>query len=86
MVRRTHSGGYVVKDADGQSVAYVYVRETRPDADTANFPLMPRSMPRHGSLTPAKQRGAPVWKPAPLWACIMRSAGRWGALMRYASE
>jgi hypothetical protein len=29
-------GGYVVKDATGQSLAYVYGRETRADADTAN--------------------------------------------------
>jgi hypothetical protein len=28
-------GGYKVKDADGQSLAYVYGRETRADADTA---------------------------------------------------
>ena len=27
-------GGYVVKDATGQSLAYVYARETRADADT----------------------------------------------------
>lgn len=47
MVRRTHFGGHVVKDADGQAVAYVYVRETRPDADTANLPLMPRSHASH---------------------------------------
>jgi hypothetical protein len=28
-------GSYVVKDASGQSLAYVYGRETRADADTA---------------------------------------------------
>ena len=28
-------GGFVVKDANGQSLAYVYGRETRADADTA---------------------------------------------------
>jgi hypothetical protein len=28
-------GGYVVKDATGQSLAYVYARETRADADMA---------------------------------------------------
>ena len=28
-------GGYVVKDATGQALAYVYGRETRADADTA---------------------------------------------------
>ena len=26
-------GGYVVKDAKGQSLAYVYARETKADAD-----------------------------------------------------
>jgi len=28
-------GGYAVKDANGQSLAYIYGRETRADADTA---------------------------------------------------
>jgi hypothetical protein len=28
-------GGYVVKDATGQSLAYVYARETKAKADTA---------------------------------------------------
>ena len=28
-------GGYKVKDANGQVLAYVYARETRADADTA---------------------------------------------------
>ena len=28
-------GGYVVKDATGQALAYVYARETKADADTA---------------------------------------------------
>jgi hypothetical protein len=28
-------GGFVVKDANGQALAYVYARETRADADTA---------------------------------------------------
>jgi hypothetical protein len=29
-------GGYKVLDANGQALAYVYGRETRADADTAN--------------------------------------------------
>ena len=33
-------GGYVVKDATGQSLAYVYPRETRADADTAKVLTM----------------------------------------------
>ena len=33
-------GGYRVKDANGQSLAYVYGRETRADADTANVLTM----------------------------------------------
>ena len=33
-------GGYVVKDATGQSLAYVYGRETRADADTAKVLTM----------------------------------------------
>ena len=33
-------GGYVVKDATGQSLAYVYARETRADADPANVLTM----------------------------------------------
>jgi hypothetical protein len=32
---RAEAGGYKVKDAHGQSLAYVYGRETRADADTA---------------------------------------------------
>ena len=31
-------GGYKVVDADGQSLAYVYARETRADADTSKVP------------------------------------------------
>jgi hypothetical protein len=33
-------GGYVVKDATGQSLAYVYARETRTEADTAHVLTM----------------------------------------------
>ena len=33
-------GGYKVKDADGQSLAYVYGRETKADADIANVLTM----------------------------------------------
>jgi hypothetical protein len=33
-------GGYKVKDATGQSLAYVYGRETRADADIANVLTM----------------------------------------------
>src|SRR6187200_1916028 len=33
-------GGYKVKDANGQSLAYVYGRETRADADIANVLTM----------------------------------------------
>jgi hypothetical protein len=33
-------GGYKVKDANGQSLAYVYGRETRADADTAGVLTM----------------------------------------------
>ena len=33
-------GGYVVKDATGQSLAYVYARETKGQADTANILTM----------------------------------------------
>ena len=29
------AGGYVVKDAHGQALAYVYARDTKADADTA---------------------------------------------------
>ena len=32
--------GYVVKDANGQSLAYVYGRESRADADTAHVLTM----------------------------------------------
>ena len=33
-------GGYVVKDATGQSLAYVYAREKRADADIAKVLTM----------------------------------------------
>ena len=33
-------GGYKVKDANGQSLAYVYGRETKADADIANVRTM----------------------------------------------
>ena len=33
-------GGYVVKDATGQSLAYVYARETKQEADTAHVLTM----------------------------------------------
>jgi hypothetical protein len=33
-------GGYKVKDATGQALAYVYGRETRADADTAKVLTM----------------------------------------------
>ena len=33
-------GGFKVVDADGQSLAYVYARETRADADTAKVLTM----------------------------------------------
>jgi hypothetical protein len=33
-------GGYKVKDANGQSLAYVYGRETRADADIAHVLTM----------------------------------------------
>ena len=34
------SGGYVVKDATGQSLAYIYARETKSEADTAKVLTM----------------------------------------------
>lgn len=33
-------GGFVVKDGTGQSLAYVYARETKAQADTANVLTM----------------------------------------------
>jgi hypothetical protein len=33
-------GGYVVKDVTGQSLAYVYARETKAQADTAKVLMM----------------------------------------------
>jgi hypothetical protein len=33
-------GGYVVKDANGQSLCYLYARETRADADIAKVPTL----------------------------------------------
>jgi hypothetical protein len=39
-------GGYVVKDANGQPLAYVYARESKADADTAKVLTMGKSSPR----------------------------------------
>jgi hypothetical protein len=36
-------GGYKVKDANGQSLAYVYARETRADADIAHVLTMDKA-------------------------------------------
>ena len=36
-------GGYVVKDANGQSLAYVYARDTKADADIAKVLTMDAS-------------------------------------------
>ena len=33
-------GGYVVKDATGQALAYIYARDTKADAHTAKVPTM----------------------------------------------
>jgi hypothetical protein len=38
-------GGYVVKDAAGQSLAYVYARETKAKADTAKVLTMDEAKP-----------------------------------------
>jgi len=37
-------GGYKVKDANGQSLAYVYGRETKADADIANVLTMDEAL------------------------------------------
>jgi hypothetical protein len=41
-------GGFVVKDATGQAIAYVYGRETRADADTAKVLTMDEA--RRGNI------------------------------------
>jgi hypothetical protein len=40
VVRRASTGSYVIKDATGQSLAYVYARETKAQADTAKVLTM----------------------------------------------
>ena len=42
-------GGYKVLDANGQSLAYVYGRETRADADTAHVLTMDEARRRRQS-------------------------------------
>jgi hypothetical protein len=45
-------GGYKVMDAAGQSLAYVFGRESRADADTANVLTMDEGAPhRHNRQT-----------------------------------
>ena len=40
LVRERIPGGYAVKDATGQAIAYVYARETKADADTGKVLTM----------------------------------------------
>lgn len=67
-------GGYVVKDAAGQALAYVYGREKRADADTAkvltmdearrvasNIAKLPTCLPRRDDpRRPCSERKGPV--------------------------
>jgi hypothetical protein len=43
-------GGYKVNDGTGQSLAYVYGRETRADADTANVLTMDEARRTAGNI------------------------------------
>ena len=45
-------GGYVVKDATGQALAYIYARDTKADADTAKVLSMDEA--RRGASNIAK--------------------------------
>ena len=47
-------GGYKVIDANGQSLAYVYGRETKADADIANVLTMDEAR-RIASISPSRQ-------------------------------
>lgn len=47
------SGGFVVKDATGQALAYVYARETKAQADTAKVLTMVESAPDRGEYRKA---------------------------------
>jgi hypothetical protein len=49
-------GGYVVKDATGQSLAYVYARETKAQADTAKVLTMDRDAPSNWGSSSAWRR------------------------------
>ena len=50
-------GGYKVKDATGQVLAYVYGRETRAEADTANVLSMDEARDRKQHCEAAKISG-----------------------------
>ena len=56
-----HLGSYVVKDATGQTLAYVYARETRADADTAKVLTMDeaRRIAVNIAKLPARRLAAP---------------------------
>ena len=58
-------GGYKVNDANGQSLAYVYGRETKADADTAIVLTMDESRRhlRHVSMTFGHAGAGPVQAP-----------------------
>jgi hypothetical protein len=59
-------GGYVVKDATGQALAYVYGRETRADADTAKVLTI-----RRRSVRPERSGKRLAWLEF-LWATVAR--------------
>ena len=80
-------GGYKVKDANGQSLAYVYGRETRADADIAHVLTMDEARRIRQQLCqaagPNREEGLialyylmqhPSWK-------ISRQARVWSAFM-----
>jgi hypothetical protein len=59
-------GGYVVRDATGQSMAYVYGRENRADADTAKVLTMDEArgiaaniakLPKYVAANPESESG-----------------------------
>ena len=47
-------GGYVVKDATGQALAYIYARDTKADADTAKVLSMDEAR-RGRAISPSCQ-------------------------------
>ena len=80
-------GGFKVVDADGQSLAYVYARETRADADTAKVLTMDEAQRSVGPLSSSDDPRSSPRNPDPckLAACPVTVAAQFLSRSRISS-